>query len=150
MKKIIIIFIVAIIVVGGGAFYGGMLYGQSIRTSRTGADMSAFRNGDGGAGGNRGNSANFASGQIVSMDSNSITLKLGNNAGSKIIFFSGTTQIGKFTQGTSADLSANENVIVTGTANSDGSITAQSIQIRPEMPLQPGSGQATPPAQATP
>jgi len=37
----------------------------------------------------------------------------------------------KAAQGSMSDLSIGENVTVTGVTNSDGSITAQSVQVRP-------------------
>ena len=78
-----------------------------------------------------GGGGNFISGSIISEDSTSITLQLAGNAGSKIIFYSGYNSNWKMASGTASDLSTGTNVSVTGTTNSDGSVTAQSIQIRP-------------------
>ncbi|MCX6719749.1 MAG: DUF5666 domain-containing protein [Candidatus Staskawiczbacteria bacterium] len=125
-KTLIILAVVVILVVGGGAFYGGMVYGKNNPAPRQGAQLNnRARFGANGGGGN------FISGDIISKDATSITLKLPNSGGSKIIFYSGTTQIGKFTSGTADDLATGTSISVTGTTNSDGSITAQNIQIRP-------------------
>jgi len=141
MKKIIPIVII-LILVASGAFYGGMKYGQnknSSNLSQTGRNfVQSGRGMNGGFRNGTSTSANFASGDIISKDNNSITVKL-QNGGSKIIFYSSATEIEKFASGTTADLEVGKTVIANGTANSDGSITAQSIQIRPPMtaPSQP-------------
>jgi len=127
-KKIHIITSIIIIgIIAGGAFYWGMLYGktQSAKTPFTAGNFQGVRANRAGVNGN------FVTGNIISKDGNSITVQLPNNAGSKIIFYSDATQVSKTISGTSADLMAGETVITTGTTNSDGSITAQSIQIRP-------------------
>jgi len=142
MKKLLPI-IIAIIIVGGGAFYGGMKYQES--KTPTAADFQNLRNlspqqrqqmfGQSGANasgtlaGRRGG-ANGAAGEIISKDDKSITVKL-QDGGSKIIFYSNSTEVGKFVSGTPNDLEVGKTVIVNGKANSDGSITAQSIQLRP-------------------
>ncbi len=131
--KIILIFIAIALVVGGGAFYGGMKYGQN-------SWRSGFQNFDnlspqqrqqmGGAfRGNNGGNNGLAIGEIIAKDDKSITVKLSNGS-SKIVFFSDSTQISKSVSGSSSDLSSGKTVSVNGTANQDGSITAQSIQLR--------------------
>jgi hypothetical protein len=143
MKKILPIFIIALIIIGGGAFYGGMVYGKNQIKNTGPGNLQDFRNlingqgqnftGRGGAAG-----ANFTSGQILNKDNTTITLSLPNNGGSKIIFYSASTEINKMATGTPSDLIVGENVSVNGTANSDGSITAQTIQLSPASLPNPG------------
>jgi len=138
MKKLLPVIII-VLVVGIGLFFVGMKYGQSkTRFGNLSAEQrERFQQmGSPAAGRMAGNNGGSSSGEIISQDDKSITLKL-RDGGSKIIFYSDTTEIGKFVDGAVSDLKAGETVMVTGTANSDGSITAQSIQIRPEMPNQP-------------
>jgi hypothetical protein len=129
--------IVIALIVGAASFYGGMAYANSKNPSRTAQNFQ--RNGAGFPGGarqgaGRGANGGFVNGQVIKMDSNSITLQLNNNGGSKIVFFSDKTNVSKFAEGTKSDIAVGKNVMVTGTTNSDGSILAQTLQIRPEMP----------------
>jgi hypothetical protein len=133
MKKNLIITIVLVIVVGAGAFYGGMKYQQG---RRAGA-FQQFANGQGGVrrgtgSGNVQGAANFrpVSGQIISMDDKSITVKM-QDGSTKIVIFSDSTTYNKSDQGSKNDLKVGENVAVFGQQNSDGSVTAQNIQLNP-------------------
>ncbi|MFA5413634.1 MAG: hypothetical protein WC348_03785 [Patescibacteria group bacterium] len=139
MKNFLPIFIAIVIIVGGGAFYGGMKYGENKKISgaRDGfADFKNFPSGGqarlGSPGGKVGG-VNFTNGEIISTDDKSVTIKL-PDGGSKIIFFSDSTKITKSLEGTAADLVAGETIAANGTANQDGSITAETIQLRPAMP----------------
>lgn len=126
-KSLIITSVIVLLAVAGAAFYGGMLYEKS--TSRP--SFAFDRQGSLPAnisGSSRQGGANM--GEIISKDNGSITIKL-INGGSKIIFFSDSTEINKFANGDSEDLELGKNVTIQGTANPDSSITAQSIQIRP-------------------
>jgi hypothetical protein len=129
--------IVILLVVAGGAFYGGMLYA----TNQAAATATAARAGFAGRGTRTGAAgAGFTAGTILSNDGTSITLQLpASTGGSKIILYSSATQIAKTTSGTTKDLTPGTSVNITGTANTDGSITAQSIQIRPAGQAQPGA-----------
>ena len=150
MNKLISIVIAVSVAVGGGAFYGGMKYAQSQASPGrlSHADFQNLRNlspeerqqrlqqfsangggSRGSLGGNRGAGGGFVSGEVISKDDKSITLKL-QDGGSKIIFFSGSTGVTKSAIGTTTDLVVGKNVSVTGIANPDGSLTAQSIQLR--------------------
>jgi hypothetical protein len=128
-QKQIIISTIIVVVVAGAAFFGGMEYQKS---QGRGAFTQNGQRGQFAAGMNSASrgGANAAFGSIISKDANSITVST-MGGGSKIILFGATTSIGKVASGTPADLVVGENVTANGTANSDGSITATSIQIRP-------------------
>jgi hypothetical protein len=142
IKKLFII-IIALVVIGGGAFYGGMKYGQSKGsfgnlTRQNFQNLSeeqrqqlsqgniggSFQRGIGGGAG-----TNFLSGEVIAKDEQSLTLKM-SDGGSKIIFFSDSTSISKMTNGSINDIEIGKQITVNGQQNSDGSYTAQSIQIR--------------------
>mgnify|MGYP001605574745 CR=1 FL=1 len=142
-KKLLPIVIAVAIIVGGGAFYGGMKYGQSKtpnlqnltpeqrqqRIQQMGGAGVGFQ---GGRTGNRTGNG-FASGEILSKDDKSITIKL-QDGGSKIIFFSDSAKITKPAEGTSSDLEVGKTVLVGGKQNSDGSFTAETIQLSSSVP----------------
>lgn len=119
----LIIFAILLVLVGGGAFFAGMKFqqnqrGQFARGGLSGALGQRFVNG----------SNRPVSGQIISSDDKSITVKLMNGS-SKIVLISSTTAINKSAKGTTDDLTSGQNVLVIGTTNSDGSITASNIQL---------------------
>lgn len=114
------------LVFAGGGFYGGMKYQQSktpVRTAGGAAGAFARRTGAGG------NGASFVSGEVLSVDSNTITVKL-QNGGSQNVILAPSTQYGKMVSGSSTDVAVGTSIIATGSSNSDGSITAQNVQIR--------------------
>ena len=139
MNKLVLIIVAVAVVVGGGSFYAGMKYDQSKTTADRQARMQQF--GTGGNGGQRGargggglaGAGGFTAGEIISKDAASVTIKL-RDGGSKIIFLTDQTPVLKSAAGTSGDLVVGSNVTVNGTPNQDGSISAESIQIRPKMP----------------
>ena len=129
-KEYIITVIVAVIALGGG-FFGGMKYQQSKQPSfsrQFGATLGAQRNGPG-TGVNR-NGARGVTGDIISSDDKSITVKL-QDGSSKIVLLSTSTTINKADQATVSDLKVGQRVAVFGQDNSDGSVTAQNIQLNP-------------------
>ncbi len=140
-KQLVIGAIVGIIVGGGIGAWGGMQYQASQNPVRNGFGNAGgtFSGRSGGVGGSR-SGAGAIFGTIISADASSITVQIGgpsasttNGAasGTKIALLDNSTQIEKIIVGSVSDLTVGRTVMVSGTANSDGSITAQSIQIRP-------------------
>jgi len=112
-------------------FYGGMKYGeqntaggrqqlQQTRSQRSGG----FQQGGG-----------FVTGQVLSKDEQSITVKT-RDGSSRIVLYSNSTSVNKPVPGSINDIYPGTEVMVGGTQNSDGSVTAQTIQVR-----QNGQGQ---------
>ena len=131
-KQILTTIIVAL-VVGGASFYGGMRYQQMRRGNFAGqfAQGGNFR-GANGTGAPRGNGGGFmpVNGEIISSDDKTMTVKL-QDGSSKIVILSDSTNINKAESGSKTDLTAGTKVLVFGQTNSDGSVTAQSVQLNP-------------------
>ena len=163
-KKAIITAIVVAVIFGGGGFYGGIVYGKNAAVSQRqnnfaqmGGNFSGRSGnnagGTGSAGQNRQsgamrNGGGFIAGQITAKDDKSITVQ-DRSGSSKIILYSGSTTVGKAVAGATSDLSTGENVMVSGTTNSDGSVTAENIQIRPATPQGQANGAGAPAPAAT-
>ena len=156
-KKHIITMVGIMIIIAGGMFYGGMQYGTSKATSAAAQSKQGQGRGNGGSNGamdsggpagqqrgqrgpNGAAGGGFSSGQIISKDDTSITVKM-RDGGSRIIYYSGSTSIGKTATGTATDLSVGQDVMVNGSSSADGSIAADNIQIRPAQPAGQNQGQ---------
>ncbi len=149
-QNYIIIAIVALLV-GAGAFYGGMKY-QETKTPTLGNGQFFQRNGGGAGGqfagrsgqnGQRGGGARPVNGEIISADDKTVTVKM-TDGSSKIVILSDSTQINKAATGSKTDLKTGEKVAVFGTDNSDGTVTAQNIQLNPIMRMFGATPSASP------
>ncbi len=137
-KNKIIGMVVVSVVIAGVAFYGGMKYDQSNNKTQIGAGNFGQRNGQmGSSTGQRGNRTAFGgmvAGQIISNQGNILTIK-SQDGGSRIVFLSASTTVNKMVEANGKDLFEGTNVSVNGSNNPDNSINAQSIQIRPQLPV---------------
>ncbi len=128
----IVIFIVVVVIAAGAGFFGGTIYQKSQRSqfgqlggrSQGGSGQFQRRNGK--------NGGMAVTGEILSHDDTSITVKMLDGS-SKIVILSASTSINKQATGSKNDLTAGQRVAVFGSTNSDGSVTAQSVQINPMM-----------------
>jgi hypothetical protein len=141
MKNKNILFAIIGIVLLGAGFGGGYAYAKSqsprgqFGTFTLGGNGGAVQfsgraAGTGSATFRAGANGGFSAGEIISKDANGITIKM-QDGSSKIILVGSSAQIAKQTSGSLEDLSVGQNVMVTGTPNSDGSITAQTVSVRP-------------------
>lgn len=148
MKNNMLITIIAVVVVGAIAFWGGMKYQKSNASSNFNGGQFYRSNGQSGMMGNGQGQRRFggangggATGEILSVDANSITVKL-QDGSSKIINISNSTTYSKSATASESDLKTGERIAAFGTSNSDGSITAQNIQINPEFRARQGTPSA--------
>ncbi len=129
-NNLIAIIIVVVLIVGAGAFFAGMKYQKNQQPTRqSGSSQGTRGNGQGGA-----NRSGFrpVSGEIIASDDKSITVKL-QDGSSKIVLVGDSTTINKSDQAAKSDLKQGEKVAVFGMENSDGSVTAQNIQLNPQL-----------------
>lgn len=130
--------VLLLVLVGAGAFFGGMKYQESKQPAflrqfngQVGARITPGQFLQGRLGGQAVN------GEIVESDETSITIKLADGS-SKIVFLSDTTTISQLTQVAKTDLKTGDKVTVFGAQNSDGSLTAQRVEINPNLVPTPG------------
>ena len=139
--KSIIIGIVVALAVGAGGFFGGMQYQKSKVPSFAGRGSGnvrgQFSQGDDHQPGQDGFRGRFSgrgqpvTGEVIAKDDESITVKV-EDGGSKIVFISDTTTVRKTDEGNLNDLVEGTQVLIFGSENADGSITAENIQLNPE------------------
>lgn len=135
--------VIAAILVGGIGFYAGvqfqlsktptMMYGQRGWNINDGR-MNGQRNfgNTNNSNGNRPMMGGFRpiTGEILNMDSTSMTVKLVDGS-SRIVILSATTPVATTAEAKISDLKNGDKVGVFGTTNADGSVTAQSIELNP-------------------
>lgn len=126
-------------IIGVVLFFGGVSYGKKAVSSAGYREFgSQMQQGAGGLSGTRTGGMRFrtgegfTAGEVLAKDAESITVKM-RDGGSKIVFFSSSTSVMKSAAGSIQDVAVGEQVTVSGKQNSDGSVSADSIQLRPAM-----------------
>lgn len=125
MKKEIT-FLIILILVAGISFYVGMEYQQKKLPQR------AFFQREG-----AGQSFNqirerMLSGEVISKDEKSLTLKLVDGS-TRIVFISESTKVSKMTDGSLNDVQIGNQVMIVGNQTTEGTFLAEQIQISPRM-----------------
>lgn len=149
-SSIAVTVIVAIIAAGGG-FFGGMQYQKGKQPTgpsfQRNGNFAAFRNGNfngrvaGGFGGG------IVRGTVTAISGTTMTVQESNGS-SKIILLSSSTTVSKTSSAATSDLTVGATVQASGTSNSDGSVTATTVELNPiaRLGAPTGTDQA-PPAQ---
>jgi hypothetical protein len=132
-NKNLIIMILLLVIVGGSSFFAGMKYQQNKLKSAANQFAGGRIFGSGQQGPNQnetrnGNNFRPVAGEILSMDSKTVTVKMADGS-SKIVVLSDKTVYNKTQTGSLNDLKVGDNISVFGTTNTDGSVTAQNVQI---------------------
>lgn len=126
--KVHIIWVLVAIIALVGGFFWGKAGATASRSSGFAGTFSASstrgfaRTGGAAAGG--------ALGQITAITSSSLTVQL-SNGNSEVVFYSTSTPVMEETTVSPNVLAVGTNVMVAGTQNSDGSVTATTIAVRP-------------------
>jgi hypothetical protein len=134
-NTIIIVAVVLVIIAGVGGFFGGMQYQKS--QSGASGQFAARGLGQGRFGGQN-SSFRPVRGQILSIDSNSLTVKLSDGS-TKIVVLASNTTFVKSATAAQSDLKTGDTVNVIGSQNSDGSVTASDVAINPTTMQRPTS-----------
>ena len=121
-----------------GLIVGGVLgYGGATMLARPTAGLAqgargGFAAGNCGGGMMRGGGANggLLSGTVEAKSATSLTLNT-RDGSSHVVLITPATSVSKSVNGTLGDVSVGTTVIVSGTTNSDGSVSATLLQLRP-------------------
>lgn len=138
-----LIFVLLIVLFTAAGFFAGTKYQQKKVFSQRGQFFGRMAIGDGQGGGLRNSDPNNqfnrgrlggrqVVGDIISLDDKSITVKLPDGS-SKIVLLSDSVSISQDTAATRNDLAVGQRVGIFGSENTDGSVTAQLIQLNPAL-----------------
>lgn len=143
MKKNILLVLIATVFIICSSFYAGVRYEKNVKIpfeSRLTAGLSNIRNQSVSAPRALGNrfqrdaEGGNISGKVVSNENNTVTVQL-QNGGTKLVIVPLSAVVTKSNVVKISDITNDQYVMVSGKINTDGSITAQSIQIRAENTL---------------
>lgn len=141
----VIVPILCVLVGLGAGFFGGVEYknyqlkqmrgnfGSNITGGQRFIGRAGQNGGQGGtAGGNQAFRGGGVDGSIISMDDKSLTVKMPDGS-TKIVLFSDSTKYSNTIDAARSDLKVGDNIAVFGTSNSDGSVTAETVQLNPQI-----------------
>ena len=130
-KNLLIISIIATAIVAGGVgYYSGSKGNQTAMNSNKSFGGAMGRNGNMPLRGNVG--GGVVSGNVISFQNGMMTVGTRDGA-SKVVIVTDSTKVLKSVVGVKTDVVVGAPVTILGPQNGDGSVTAESVQIRPAM-----------------
>ncbi len=125
MKKHIIVTAIGALLIGlGGGYAGAHIIAPTNSNGTIGSSVIRDRRGR-----NQSAGGGFLTGIVARKDSESITVDT-RDGNSHVVLFTPATSVFKSVAGSLTDVTVGSTVIVTGSTNSDGSLSAHSIQLR--------------------
>ena len=122
--------VIAVIALAGGFFWGKNMAVAGVAQNRNRAFVGPGTGAPGGFGGRGGaGGGGFVAGTVTAIDANSITLQLPNGNSENVFYSSSTSVVVPQTASISA-IQSGAMVMIGGTQNTDGSMTATTIQVR--------------------
>ena len=134
----IVVAVVLVIIVAAGGFFGGVMYQKNKAPLLGMMGQNGSRQNGNFTGRFGGQNASFrpVRGQILSMGNNTLTVKMSDGS-TQIVVLSSSTAFMQSTKAALSDVKTGDTVNVVGTQNSDGSLTAQDVQINPPTQVRP-------------
>lgn len=124
MNKIFITAVICLIIAGAGGYFIGK------SNSSTAGGLSADTQKGQGRFNGTGGRGQGVRGKVINSDANTITVQ-GNDGSSTIVVLSGSTMYYKSSPSSKTDVNTGDTVMIFGPKNSDGSVTAQMVQLNP-------------------
>lgn len=126
-NKNLVILVSAVIAAAGAGFYGGMRYQIAQRVVGRNFGQNVANNTQQRPGGLAGRPIR---GEVLSIDKGTMSIKMADGS-SKLVLFQDKTEFDKSVTSSPDEIKVGSQVSAFGTPNSDGSTTAQSVQIMP-------------------
>lgn len=133
-QKLVITGVIALVVGIGIGYFGSTSLGATKSPTRMGNAAFTTRGAmmGGNFAGRNGAMGGLLTGTVASKDAGSLTIDT-RDGSSHVVLVTPNTAVSKSVNGSLTDVASGSTVIVSGSTNSDGSISANLIQLRPAM-----------------
>jgi hypothetical protein len=142
MKNNQLVIIVVALIFGIGGFFGGKAFSDYQRAQQRGNFGRQFATGASGTAGRNRLNGRPVSGSVMSIDEKSLTVKMVDGS-TRIVILPDSATFSETINASKSAIKVGGNIAAFGTDNTDGSITAQNIQLNPAFRNMGGNNPAT-------